>query len=239
MSPCARFQPYRQLLNVPPESLALDRMTPDGRVGTLLLHGAAAWRSGFTPLRVSLAKRGFSSAAFDFSGHGESSNNSPGSLARRLVEAEAVLRWLPDPVHTVVGNSMSGEIAIRLAATLRDAKVHLVLLAAAIYHRNAFEVPFGQAFSDVIRQPESWRQSDALTAIESFTGSLTIVRATNDHVIPHSVADLIEHHARSACRKRIVDLTGQDHHVIAQSQRDAALCDRLADCIIMGRMPIC
>src|SRR5450830_1100146 len=100
------------------ELLVGDTLGPAQQLQALLLHGAGhSQRQRQRLLREDLAHAGFGSAALDFSGHGESSGNSPASLQKRYQQAQAVLQQL-DPeqrIHTLIGTSMSGEIAIRLA----------------------------------------------------------------------------------------------------------------------------
>ncbi|TDY96953.1 UNVERIFIED_ORG: hypothetical protein DFO49_1423 [Herbaspirillum seropedicae] len=213
------------------ETLAADilRSAPGQPVHTLVLHGAGQGdRQRQWPLRQALAARGCGSAAIDFSGHGQSSALLPNSLSKRLDEAQAALDRLTVSPRTVVGVSMSGEIALRLACRAENQITHVVTLVGALYDGAAFMLPFGPAFSAALRRPHSWRDAEVLQMIRAYRGRLTLIRASEDAVIPAEIAELIRQHASSASDCRIVDLPGVDHRVSERSAQDAALCAQLA-----------
>jgi len=210
-----------------------------GAPGVLFLHGAGqSHRQRQRPLREVLAAHGIDSIAFDFSGHGDSSANSPGSLKKRLHQAEQVRQHV-DPqhhIHTVVGTSMSGEIAIRLACSGASGVDHVVLMVGAIYDRAAFSLPFGPEFSAAIRRPASWRDAETLELIRSYRGGLTIIRAVDDAVIPYGVADLLVEAAQSARFRQLIDLPGVDHRLSEKIAQDAGLRRRIATAISADKL---
>ncbi|WP_413459792.1 alpha/beta fold hydrolase [Herbaspirillum huttiense] len=213
------------------ETLAADilRCTPGQPVRTLVLHGAGQGdRQRQWPLRQALAARGCASAAIDFSGHGQSSALLPNSLSKRLDEAQAALDRFTVAPRTVVGVSMSGEIALRLACRAENQITHVVTLVGALYDGAAFTLPFGAAFSAALRRPHSWREAEVLQMMRHYRGRLTLVRASDDAVIPAEIAELIRQHATAASACRIIDLPGVDHRVSERSAQDAALCAQLA-----------
>jgi len=229
-------------LAVDGETIAGDILSAAAAVnapGVLFLHGAGqSHRQRQRILREELAMLGLGSIAFDFSGHGESSANTPGSLQKRLRQAEQVLqRFDPEHhIHTVAGASMSGEIAIRLACKDASGIDHVVLMVGAIYDRMAFTLPFGPAFSAALRRPGSWRDAETLELIRSYRGGLTIIRALDDAVIPHEVADLLMDAAQSARFRRLIDLPGVDHRLSEKIAQDAALRRRIATAISANKL---
>jgi len=228
------MSPPRFELQVDDEAIVGDVLGDQHQLRALFLHGAGQshrWRQRL--LREELARSGFGSVALDFSGHGESSANSAGSLKKRLRQAQCVLDHADAgrAIHTVVGTSMSGEIALRLACRTPSRIGHIVLIVGAIYDRAAFPIPFGAEFSNVIRRPQSWRQAETLEMIRDYRGGLTLIRALEDAVIPHEVADFLEQAAVSARFRRIVDLPGTDHRVSEAMANDMALLQRIAAAI--------
>ena len=221
-------------LQVDDEIIVGDVLGEQHQLRALFLHGAGqSDRQRQRLLREDLVHAGFGSVALDFSGHGESSANSPGSLKKRLRQAQGMLAHADaaQTIRAVVGTSMSGEIALRLACEPGSRIDHVVLIVGAIYDRAAFSIPFGPEFSAVIRQPQSWRQAETLELIRNYRGGLTLVRALEDAVIPHEVADLLEQTAVSARFRRIIDLPATDHRVSEKMTNDAALRQRIAAAI--------
>lgn len=201
-------------------------------VRTIVLHGAGqSDRQRQWPLRESLAARDMSSIACDFSGHGQSSAHTPNSLEKRLAEAQALLDHTSGGPRTVIGVSMGGEIALRLACRAQNQIEHVVTLVGAIYDGAAFSLPFGPAFSAALRRPESWRDAEVLTQIANYTGHLTLVRAMQDSIIPPQAAELVRAHAVRSRSCRIIDLPGVDHRLSERCAQDETLRERLSHLI--------
>jgi pimeloyl-ACP methyl ester carboxylesterase len=161
---------------------------PQPRAHLLVLHGAGnGQRAPFLPLRQTLQQQGIASTAFDFVGHGETGGSLLGSsLAHRVCQAKAVLtasRLHTQPV-ALLGSSMGAYIAIRLLEYIECS--HLILQVPGAYTPEAFAVPFGPAFSAVLRQPDSWLESDAWDRLAGFRGHLLLVEAERDAVIPRA-----------------------------------------------------
>lgn len=223
-------------LQVNEETLVGDIFGENHCAQVLLLHGGGTGnRECQRCLRKALLQHGLGSAAFDFSGHGESSANTPGSLEKRLLQAIAVMQHVDQrrQLHTVVGTSMGGEIAIRLASAHPDRIQHLVLIVGAIYASDAFSLPFGSDFSTAIRRPESWRTAATLGLMKRYRGALTLIRALEDSVIPFEIADLLAQAATHATSVHVIDLPGVDHRVSERIASDEVLRRQIAHAIMM------
>lgn len=224
---------------VGPETLAADRLEVNGHAGCLILHGAGTSdRSRWLPLRQRLADYGIGSVAIDFSGHGESSHRTPNSLAKRYSEALAALEFVDEgEQRAVVGISMSGEIAVRLATQAENNVTRLVTVVGAAYDAAAFDAPFGPTFTSILRTPDSWRESLAIQAIRTYTGRLTVVQAEHDTVVPHEIGQLLVDNARSAEDAKIVQLPGLDHALSVALRESPALVDQLAKILLRTVSP--
>lgn len=172
---------------------------------TLVLHGA--WASDITRttwLREALYEKWIPTLALDFSWHGKSSSNEVSSIRKRIDEAREVAhRYLDvDTEIQIIGFSMSGEVAIRLT---EDFEVrHITLFAPGIYHHEAIDIPFWDAFSTILRTPESWKKSKIPAILAEYRGFLFLLTPEYDNVIPEGVNDIIMQSAPLAHKKRII-----------------------------------
>lgn len=93
----------------------------------LLLHGLAGWGGEWTAVKDALAKHGIGEEwlAPDLAGHGD---NHPAVVTGAVLVDDAANR-LVDPT-VVVGQSMGGLVAMRVAAARPDLVSHLVLVEA-------------------------------------------------------------------------------------------------------------
>ena len=190
---------------------------------TIVLHGASqSSRARFSRLRRSLYENGLPTASFDFIGHGETGGSLLGStLHARTDQAAAVIRYACREPLTLIGASMSGYTALKLLEAF--AVENLILLVPAVYTRCAYDLPFGPAFSTAIRRPGSWRDSDAFGILSTFRGSLLIVAAETDDVIPREVVEDLFAAADKAKSRRLHIVPGSRHLALFPRDRDARL----------------
>lgn len=191
-----------------------DTMPPGSSPGVLVLHGAGnSHRGRFQMLREELWAEGISSAAFDFLGHGDTGGDlRSSSLHSRTRQAcRAVGAFKLKQPFSVIGASMSAYTAVKLLEHFRIKT--LILLVPAMYTRLAYTIPFNQGFSDLIRQPQSWVQSDAWRLLADFRGRLLIVAAENDRVIPLDVIHRIHDAAVNAAERKLYIAPKASHFV--------------------------
>jgi hypothetical protein len=166
--------------------------TPQSPPEILFLHGAGNSSKERTRyLAYELARHGYSSIAFDYSGCGASSGDiSQTTLLDRLQQAEVMIGLLgvPPGRRVVIGSSMSGHIASRLAE--RSVFGAMVLFCPAAYPAEAEDKRFGPDFSKEIRKNWDFANSPAFVALNSFKGSSLLVYGAEDAVVPPRVFEL-------------------------------------------------
>ena len=141
------------------------------------LHGGgdSSYKERVYDIADPIIKNDNSILSIDFSGHGESSGElKKGSLKKRVTEAQAAIQTFTTAAPlTICGASMGGYIAIKMLKLFHVNT--LILMCPALYNGAAYDVPFDQEFTEILRMPESWRQTDALEIIKNFTGKLLII----------------------------------------------------------------
>lgn len=180
----------------------------------MFLHGAGTGnKERVLSFSDFLVENGVSILAIDFSGHGESSGTlKESSLAKRVNEAKTAIElFTPQSGLTICGSSMGGYVGLKMLEYF-DVK-NLILLAPAIYNRRALNVRFDSGFTEIIREPESWKDSDALELLEKFTGNLLIVIGQNDQIIPAGVVPLLDQYSQQVTKKEIIFIPDCGHAV--------------------------
>lgn len=178
----------------------------------LFIHGAGSSdRKRFEQLRTLLADRGIGSSSFDFIGHGESGGDLVGSsLESRVAQSSAVIdsQGISQPL-SIIASSMGAYVAIKL--TELYAVKNLILVAPAVYDTKSYNIPFGPAFTKVIRSPFSWRGTDAWKILENYEGNLLIYKAEKDQIIPHEIIERIYDSAWKAQSREVVMIKEATH----------------------------
>jgi uncharacterized protein len=197
-------------------------------VRLVLLHGAGqGTRARFRPLRLRLAQYGVASLMLDFVGHGATGGAiRESSLMSRTEQACAGIQAARvQPPFGLLGSSMGGYNAVKLLE--RCPVQSLALFVPAMYHPGAYVVPFGAAFTQVIRRPQSWAGSDAWSILERFHGRLLLVTAGRDDVIPAGVLHRIEASAKNASLCVRHDVADSPHLLIQHLNRTPADFERV------------
>ncbi|MEK7583573.1 MAG: alpha/beta fold hydrolase [Patescibacteria group bacterium] len=178
------------------------------------LHGAGTSdHSRFEYQIPNLLAHNISVLVFDFSGHGESSGTlTDSSLEKRVNEAQAVIDFHHNRLPLILcGSSMGGYIAVKLLELFSIQA--LILFAPAMYSKEAYTVPFGGGFTEIIRKPESWRDSDAWDILKQFKGRLLTIIGENDEVIPSPMIDLIHSSVTHALSKENLIVPAASHAI--------------------------
>ncbi|GAA2491078.1 alpha/beta hydrolase [Streptomyces gobitricini] len=192
---------------------------PGGAAGAtvVVLHGAGNGSAErLVPVLDEFTGRGCRVVAPDFSGHGRSSGVLEElSLERRFVQARAVVdRVVPDGDELVlVGFSMSGQTVADLVGHYGGRVRAVGLCAPAVYAREAWDVRFGQGFSEVIRREDGWRDSTALDALRAFEGTAVLAVPGDDEVIPPAVTEAVEEALMTRSHYRRLDMERAGHRL--------------------------
>ncbi|MEU1286162.1 alpha/beta hydrolase [Kitasatospora sp. NPDC005856] len=206
------------------EQLSVYTVTPEpgagataDRPGVVILHGAGTGsKERNLPLAEEFAALGHPAVALDFSGHGESTGELRDlSLRRRRDQAAAVIGEVlgADRPLALVGFSMSGQTLADLVALYGRRVAALAACAPGIYGTEAWDVPFGSGFTELIRRPDSWRNSSAPGTFARFDGRALLVLPEHDAVIPPGVTDLVRASLAARADFSELRLAGADHRL--------------------------
>lgn len=206
-----------------------------GVSNTLVLHGAGkSSRAMFLRFREALYEKGISTVSFDFIGHGDTGGQLAGSsLRERTEQGAAVIRKHCRTPLSIIGASMSGYTAIKLTELFPVD--NLILFVPAVYTIRAYDVAFGDTFSEVIRSPGSWKDSDAFRILSAFNGNLIIFAAESDEVIPREVTLQIFDAAKQA-NKEFCIIPDSSHRSLFPTQKD--FLATIAQILKMCEMPL-
>ena len=206
----------------------------------LILHGAGnAARDNFRLFREQLLLHGISSAAFDFVGHGDTGGELKStSLISRTRQACRVVNsvGIQQP-FSVIAASMGAYTAVKLLENYQIK--NMILLVPAMYDSKAYNVSFDKGFTEIIRQPESWGDSDAWQILSEYRGRLFIIAAQNDNVIPKGVVNKIYDSAVNA-EERILFFAPRASHAVftdLRSNNPDIFCSVLGQIVTMLKRP--
>lgn len=175
--------------------------------------GLTASRARIRYMLDYLAQRGVSSACFDFSGNGDSTNFEAATLDLRTQQALAAAKELGrnEGSLALIGTSMGGFIAALLAPLLKPRS--MVMISPAIYSDEAMGLKLDQNFPTAARASGDYMNSSALRALSTFEGKLLIIAAEGDTVLPKGTIDLYADCARSARSVKVIKFDTAEHKI--------------------------
>lgn len=126
----------------------------------------------------------------------------------------------------VMGNSMGGYVAAELLAFFQPRS--LVLSCPALYVEEAFDIPFDQRFTDILRRSQGFEGSRPLPLLREFRGRTLLITAGLDDVIPAGVIETYRRAIRPAVLDHL-DLPDTPHQIHEWAVQDPARIRLLAD----------
>jgi pimeloyl-ACP methyl ester carboxylesterase len=155
----------------------------------LSVHGARSDYTKANAVSFGLQARGYSLLGMSMSGHSKAGVLAPEqtSLGQNVREVAAFFDDLDRTrKKVVIGYSLGGTPALKLLERHAADIDKLVLFYPALYSREAYDQPFGQAFRQAISQPYSYRQNDTIGLLRAFPGKLLLVKGQYDGLDPEA-----------------------------------------------------
>lgn len=149
---------------------------------TLVIHGARSDYTELDGILYPLQFLGISSLSFNLSGHNTTTDVQleSTSLANNLQECLRFAAHLGAKLQTIIGHSMGGALALKVAETYRSSVKKIVLLCPAMYSDIAYDKPFGASFRDIITTPFNFLNSSLLKFLREFDGELILIMGEYD-----------------------------------------------------------
>lgn len=164
-----------------------------------------------------LVKLGFTVFCFDFRSNLDEDRFHEFGLWDRLEDAREVVNRIMESENapfSLMGMSMGGPLAVTLAAELGKRVKNLFLVAPAAYSREVMDptVKFGPRFTEILRRPDSWRETASFEEAKIVKADTLVLRFTQDDVVPKEIpvlyASAISGMKREGQKVELVKLSG-------------------------------
>jgi pimeloyl-ACP methyl ester carboxylesterase len=143
----------------------------------LAIHGDRSDYSRLNAILHPLQALGIGSLSFNLSGHTPNPDIAleSTSLAQNLQEALQFADHLGGVLNTVIGHSLGGALALKVAQAHRASVKRIVLICPALYAEAAWQQPFGPPFKRAISVPCGFLDSPSLKFLRTFDGEVLLV----------------------------------------------------------------
>ncbi len=221
-------------VNFQDTKLVGDIFYSSGNVNThvLFLHGAGeSNRLWFDNIRKILSKKNITTYSFDFIGYGETVGDiKKTSLESRVKQSLSVIASEKiDYKLSIIASSMSGYVAMKLTQFYKIE--NLILLAPAVYDSSAYSVTFGLKFTEIIRKPYSWKNSDIWEINKKFKGNFLLLVAEKDQIIPREITEKIYSSIINAKTKKMIVVNNANHSLVRWLNNNLNYLDSVSEII--------
>jgi len=187
--------------------------------GALVLNGWSSSLKKKDYISEALAEAGHLVFSFDQAGHGKSPGATTDSTLRGWDKngRAAYDLFSEVPCSVVVGTSMGGFAAARLA--LEVAVQKLVLIVPAAYAESILDIPLTEELRERNRSEHLYATSPLFPGLKDFKGETLLIYGSEEEVIPPQAQDLYTASFSPARLKRIT-LDGAPHMVRAWAEEE-------------------
>jgi triacylglycerol esterase/lipase EstA (alpha/beta hydrolase family) len=157
--------------------LSTDKNMKHSKKCLFSIHGARSNYNSLNPILYPLQILGIPSLSFNLSGHSTTSqiNIKVTSLKENLQESLYFLNSKNISIRNILGFSLGGALALKIAEVNKDSVKRIVLLAPALYTEEAYKVPFGPFFKETISMPFSFLDSKSLSFLKEYKGKVLLI----------------------------------------------------------------
>lgn len=143
----------------------------------IAIHGAKSDYYSLDSILFPLQKMGISSLCFNLSGHKENLriNDKLYSLKGNLEESLFLLKSEKIVIKNLLGFSLGGALALKIAEIHKSSVKRIILFAPAIYTEKAYKVSFGSSFKETISKPSSFLDSESFSFLKTFRGKVLLI----------------------------------------------------------------
>lgn len=174
------------------EKLAIRHYEASSDRVVFLLHGAGeSSQARLSVIAEFCQKNSYNVISFDYSGHGESSDNFPSSISKKTIQAWKIFENFVqkfDEIH-IFAFSMSGQIAINLLEKFENI-TSISFFSTALYSEKFFSIPFWDDFRRALSEVGNWNFSNISRILPDFKGKIFLIRPDFDPVIPLEVSEM-------------------------------------------------
>ncbi len=151
--------------------------SPDAFPKVLAIHGARSDYSKLNGILYPLQASGVASLSFNLSGHNTTTDIplADTSLGNNLQEALRFASCLGTNLDTVIGHSLGGALALKVAEAHKASVRKIILFCPALYSDAAYQQPFGEPFKSAISVPYNFLDSSSLDFLNKFEGELMLI----------------------------------------------------------------
>lgn len=205
-----------------------DNIKAKDKPSLLILHALTGKKENKTInfLAKNIAKQGYNTIQFDFSGHGESEGKlKESTVTKQLEDINSVLNQINTEKIILIGNSFS--VITSLAFAKKNRKVvGLILISGRANYLEYIESlekkrDKYRLTSDVFVDESfiiDYKKYNPLENIKSFKNPVLIVHGENDRVIPKKDAELLYDYSDSL-RKYLFILPQAGHRFLTDKQK--------------------
>jgi len=173
--------------------------------------------SRFNELQKVLFDKNIGSVSINFQGiEGSLGDIETDSLQNRINVTVKVIDWIKDnftfETISLYGVSMGGYIALGVQKEV-NCNGKIILHTPAAYAKDSIHINFNEQFTNILRTPNSWKDSEAFDWLKDIDNSTLLITHSEDEIIPREISETYESIISSKEYSKAVEIEGAEHSI--------------------------
>ncbi len=179
--------------------------------------GKIVGASRFIELQERLCKENIGSVSVNFAGvEGSIGSVQSDTLENRINVVNRIIDWVKNNFTfkelSLYGVSMGGYIVLG-AQEKENYNGKIIIHAPAAYAKESFRVNFNEQFTNILRTPDSWKNSESFDWLKKLNNQTLLITHSEDEVIPKEILDTYKNIISEKDNSKIIEVKGAKHAI--------------------------
>lgn len=179
--------------------------------------GKTVGASRFDILQKKLFENKIGSVSINFKGvEGSTGLVEEDSLSERISTTIKITDWIKENYTfeflSLYGVSMGGPIVLGVQNQIK-CNGKIIIHTPAAYAKESLNTNFNEQFTNILRTPNSWKNSDSFNLLKSLNNPTLLMIHSLDEIIPKEISDRYEEIIMSKDNSKIIKVNGAKHSI--------------------------
>lgn len=179
--------------------------------------GKTIGASRFIELQERLFNENIGSVSINFRGvEGSLGSLEDDGLENRINDTIKIIDWVKDTFTyealSLYGVSMGGYVVLGTQEK-ENCKGKTIIHTPAAYAKESLTVNFNEKFTNILRTPDSWRNSESFDWLKHIENPVLLIIHSEDEVIPVAISNMYKDIVSQKDNSKVLDIYGAKHSI--------------------------
>lgn len=177
--------------------------------------GKTIGASRFHELQERLFNENIGSVSVNFEGvEGSIGAVESDTLENRINVVLRIIDWVKNnfilDCMSLYGVSMGGYVVLGAKEKCNE---KIIIHTPAAYAKESYKVNFNEQFTNILRTPDSWRNSESFNWLKNIDNKILLITHSEDEVIPKEISDTYKNIISEKNNSKVLEIKGAKHSI--------------------------